>query len=87
MERRHGLEKSLGEVLREWRLEAGFSQEGLAEKADLHRNYVGLVERGVNSPSVSALTALAMALGRRPSDLLREAESRSAKREIGRAHV
>ncbi len=55
---------------------AGLSQEGLAEAAGLHRNYVGLIERGTSSPSVSALAALADALGRRPSELLRAAEDR-----------
>ena len=77
MERRGHLDVSLGAVVRELRLDAGLSQEALAEAAGLHRNYVGLVERAVNSPSVAALTALAEALGKSPSELLRAAENRA----------
>ncbi len=75
MVRRGGLETALGQILRERRLAAGLSQEQLAEAADLHRNYVGLIERGQTSPSLSALTGLAHALGKLPSELLREAEA------------
>lgn len=77
--RRGILEQAMGEVVRDRRLRAGLSQEQLAEAADLHRNYVGLVERGKNSPSLSALTSLAGALGCRTSELVREAEARAER--------
>ncbi len=79
MERSDHLAAAFGEVLRELRTAAHLSQEQLAEAASLHRNYVGLVERGLNSPSLSAIAALASALGSRPSDLLRRAEERVAR--------
>ena len=75
MERR-SLQTTLGEVVREKRLAAGLSQERLAEAANLHRNYIGLVERGVNAPSVTALDSMARALGCNASDLLRVVEQR-----------
>ncbi len=40
--------------------------EALAEKADIHPNYVGRIERGECSASVGILLRLAKALGVRP---------------------
>lgn len=47
-----------------------WSQEKLAEKADLHRNYVGDIERGEENVSVDALRRIATALKVRLSDLV-----------------
>ena len=74
MQRSDDLGKAFGHAVRARRVAAGLSQEQLAEAANLHRNYVGLVERGQNSPSLSAIAALAAALLLRPSDLLLQAE-------------
>jgi transcriptional regulator with XRE-family HTH domain len=52
----------IGEAIRNHRKAAGFSQEILAEKADLHRNYIGEVERGEKTISVDALMRVASAL-------------------------
>jgi transcriptional regulator with XRE-family HTH domain len=49
-------------AIRNHRKAAGFSQEILAEKADLHRNYIGEVERGEKTISVDALMRVASAL-------------------------
>jgi len=35
-----------GKKVREERLKQGFSQEELAEKAGVHRTYIGMIERG-----------------------------------------
>jgi transcriptional regulator with XRE-family HTH domain len=76
MQQRTRLGAAFGETLRQHRLAAGLSQEALAEAAELHRNYVGMIERGTSSPSLGAITAIANALGVRASDLIREAEQR-----------
>jgi transcriptional regulator with XRE-family HTH domain len=55
--------------VRELRLDRGLSQEQLAELADLHRTYVGSVERGERNVSLDAITALAEALGCEVRDL------------------
>ena len=61
--------KTLGENIRTHRRKAGLSQEKLAEKADLHHNYIGDIERGEENVSVDALMRIATALKVRLSDL------------------
>jgi transcriptional regulator with XRE-family HTH domain len=62
--------KLFGKRLRELRVERGVSQEKLAEMADMHRNYVGILERAKQSPSLDAICKLARALKIRPAELL-----------------
>ena len=59
-----------GKRLRALRLKRRLSQEKLAEIAELHRNYVGLMERGESNVSLLTLVALARALGVRPAKLI-----------------
>jgi transcriptional regulator with XRE-family HTH domain len=61
---------AFGKRLRELRLQREISQEKLAEIADLHRNYVGVLERGGQSPSLDAICKLAHALKVKPAELL-----------------
>ncbi|MGO9591573.1 MAG: helix-turn-helix domain-containing protein [Candidatus Acidiferrales bacterium] len=59
-----------GKRVRELRLKRKLSQEKLAELADLHRNYVGVVERGLQNPSLLIIVKLAHALEVRPAKLI-----------------
>jgi transcriptional regulator with XRE-family HTH domain len=59
-----------GKRLRELRMERGFSQEKLAEMASLHRNYIGVLERGGQFASLSAIVKIAHALKIKPGALL-----------------
>jgi transcriptional regulator with XRE-family HTH domain len=60
----------LGETVRAKRKEAGFSQEKLAEKADLSTVFISRIERGKESPTVDNLVKVARALGVRVRKLV-----------------
>jgi transcriptional regulator with XRE-family HTH domain len=46
------------------------SQEKLAEKADLHHNYIGELERGEKAASIDSLLKIAKALGVKVRELV-----------------
>ncbi len=70
------LGRAFGQVVRDRRLQARLSQEALAERASLTRNYISELERGLKSPTLATVEALAQALDSRPSLLVRAAERR-----------
>ncbi|GLO39512.1 MULTISPECIES: helix-turn-helix domain-containing protein [Pseudomonas] len=76
MQRGYGLDAGLafGKVLRERRKQAGLTQEKLALEADVQRNYVSLIERGVHQPTINIIFKLAAALACKPSDLVADVE-------------
>ena len=62
--------RAFGQRLRQFREVAGLSQEKLAEMAELHRNYVGSLERGQSNVSLLAMVRLAKCLKVRPYELI-----------------
>jgi len=60
-----------GRALRERRLALGWSQEKLAEEADLHWTYIGGIERGERNLSLQNIVKIAAALGVSASTLLK----------------
>jgi transcriptional regulator with XRE-family HTH domain len=52
------------------RLAQGLSQEELAARAGLHRNYIGSVERNEKNISIDSMERLAIVLGVDVVDLL-----------------
>jgi transcriptional regulator with XRE-family HTH domain len=66
-----------GTVVRARRRGLGMSQEKLARAADLHRNYVGGIERGERNVALKNILRLAAALGLTPSALFALFEAQS----------
>lgn len=56
--------------VRRLRLELGLSQEELAERAGVHRTYVGMLERREKNVTIYNIERIAIALGVEPATLL-----------------
>lgn len=54
--------KKFGYKVRELRKERGISQEELAEKAGLHRTYIGMIERAEKNVTLLNIEKIANAL-------------------------
>jgi transcriptional regulator with XRE-family HTH domain len=63
------IKKLFGKRVRELRLAKGLSQEELAFRADIHRTYLGGIERGERNPALKNIAAIAKALGVSLSEL------------------
>lgn len=64
--------KSLGEVLKEHRIQCQMTQEFVAEHLGVSRQAVSKWENGTSDPSTSNLLALAKLFGISPEELLKE---------------
>ncbi len=60
-----------GNRVREERAKQGLSQEALADKAEVHRTYIGMIERAEKNVTLITIERLAKALGVKPEDLVR----------------
>jgi len=68
------LEKAFGQILREQRKNANFSQETLAFKCGIDRTYVSLLERGMRHPSMKTIFKIAQALQVSPASIVEDVE-------------
>ena len=64
--------KVLGETIRSYRKSAHLSQEELAEKSDLHHNYIGEVERGEKAATIDTMLKISKVLGIKVRDLVND---------------
>jgi transcriptional regulator with XRE-family HTH domain len=69
--RKRNVRQIFGQNLRRKREILGISQEDLAEKAGLHRTYIGSVERGERNVSIDNMERLAVAVGSTIEQLLK----------------
>lgn len=65
---------ALAAVIRRHREAKGISLSKLAELSGVSQTYPGMVERGLRSPTVDVVHAMAKAVGCNLSDLIKEAE-------------
>lgn len=70
------IQEALGQAIRAKRTEIKLSQEALADIADIHRTYIGSVERGERNISIQNLVRIANALNVKTSFLIADAENR-----------
>lgn len=63
---------TLGSRLRQLRLEKGYSQHALAERAQLGNVYLGEIERGIKMPSLNSFIKIIEALDASADYILRD---------------
>lgn len=63
--------KKFGNNVRKFRLKRNLSQEKLAELSDLHRTYIGGIERGERNLSLKNIYKIAEALNIKVSELFK----------------
>lgn len=73
------LKVAFGHAVRKYRMARNLSQEKLAEEADIHRTYIGDVERGIRNVALINMSRIAAALGVPLSELISDMESRSGE--------
>jgi transcriptional regulator with XRE-family HTH domain len=66
------LRRLVAKNVRRLRKQNGLSQEELADRAGLNRNYIGMIEREENAPTVDALEQISEALGIEPIALFQD---------------
>lgn len=67
------ISKQFGAAVRRRRVDAGLTQEKLAERAGLHPTYISMVERGVRNATLDAAFRITKALNASLSNLIEEA--------------
>ena len=75
------LRKAFARNLRISRATAGYSQEELADLAELDRTYISALERCVYSASLDTVERIANALKVEPSDLVRLPDKKPARKK------
>ena len=70
MPKRDPVLTAFGQNVRKQREARRFTQEVLAERADLDRTYISDIERGTRNPGVKNVARLAKALGLSPARLM-----------------
>ena len=75
MESKHEILNLFGENVRKFRRLLNISQEELAHKADLHRTYIGMIERAEKNITLVNIEKIANALEVKIEDLLKNSNN------------
>jgi transcriptional regulator with XRE-family HTH domain len=78
------LDRSFGPNLKYWRKKRGYSQEQLAELAEMNRTEVGRLERGKREPKFGIINKLAGALEIEQGELFKGTAFTPS--EVGKGH-
>lgn len=76
MESKHEILNLFGENVRKYRRLLNISQEELAHRADLHRTYIGMIERAEKNITLVNIQKIANALEVKIDDLLRQSNGK-----------
>ncbi len=68
---KHDILNTFGENVKKYRRKLDISQEELAHRADLHRTYIGMIERAEKNITLVNMEKIADALEVKISDLLK----------------
>ena len=60
-----------GQRIKLLRLKNNLTQEQLAQKSGLHKNYIGMIERGERNPSLKNIETIANTFGMTISNLMK----------------
>jgi len=74
-EKKKMLARHLGRAIADLRIKAGLNQDELAWRADVHRAYLGHIERGEKNITVAMLFQIAEGLAVSPAYILQQLES------------
>jgi transcriptional regulator with XRE-family HTH domain len=69
-----------GRVVSKLRAAKGYSQEGFAGVAGVHRTYMGGIERGERNPTLTTILRIALALEIEPAELFRDWNTGNVRR-------
>jgi len=70
-----------GKLLKQLRKASGITQEELAFRVGLARNYISLLERGVKSPTLTVFLRLCIVLQQKPEEVMAEVHKRVVQEE------
>ena len=76
----HEILNIFGENVRMYRNRLSISQEELAYKANLHRTYIGMIERAEKNITLVNMEKIANALGVKITDLLKDSKNGNSPR-------
>lgn len=65
-----------GSLIKDLRLQRGWNLQQFARQSGMTATYLGLLERGLNLPSITAVINLAFVLGVDPGELVRHVAAR-----------
>lgn len=66
----------VGNLLRKFRKSAGLSQEKLAERAGVHRNFISLLERNLRRPTIDTFIRICKAMDVKASAIIAKIEAK-----------